>query len=388
MAGMGIDDRNGGGDHAGVVGRPMSLHIKACDPDNPYGTVIAGFLTKELFPANLDNKGQLLDALTDAFVASGQIRQGPAPTPEVLVTIREAIRHWIDAGQSIKVLVPWGSRKADDSGVDVAELGAMRQLIALNERVKRYYGPGIHVNLGIEDMGGYFLWQDDSKSIVNSKAYVDQFARMVNILGYEWLEPVKESSIGDFVIFRKVADEMSDVLYQYLHRVNAGDPGSYIKEELLMAHELGWKGDVPQVMIDHYLRQYERYYPDLTANRRLRMLGRYLGQSFARYRTNTKIKYPSWDGKYVQINFPQTVPGIPEALAARRLYYRTLPMKMARTHLPAWRGRGHLSIASDGAVTSKLTTVFDRPADLQPLKVQLTDGRDTVTINADFVVEG
>lgn len=365
----------------------MTLHINPCDPDNPYGGAIAAFLAKE-FPANLDSPKQLLDALTDAFVASGQIRQGPAPTPEVLVTIRAAIKYWLDAGESIKVLVPWGTKKPNGGGPDVAELGALKQLISLSERVRRIYPAGIHVNLGIEDMGGYFLWQNDAQAVADSHHYVDQFVRMVNILGHEWLEPVKESTLGSDTKFNQVADQMAAHLRTYLSsRMNPAMSDGDVKEALLMAQEIGWKGDVPVEMQDFYLRQYERYYPELDLGGRIGMLARYLGQSFARYATNTKIKYPVWGSNYVQVNFPQTVPGIPDNLAARRLYYRTLPMKMARTHLPPWRAKGYLLIGKGGEVTPKLTTVHDIPAGIHDLKVELTDGRDTVNINADFIVE-
>lgn len=354
------------------------LTINPCNPDDAYGGLVASFLAR-VFPANLGNMSQVLDALTEAFVSSGQNRQGPAPTPEGYVAIRRVLLHYIERQEPISVLVPWGSKKPKNSmSIDVADLFALKQLEALHNRVRAVYAPGVHVNVGIEDLGGRFLWKD-RESLSSSATYVNEFVRLTEILGYSWLEAVPESTLAG-PEFEQAAQAMSCRILPYLTR-------PFEKHaSLALMHEAGWAGDLPDVQVDFYLRQYERYYPDLDEGERRQMLARYLAQSWARYKVNAKLKYPEWGSNYVQINFPQPVPGIPAHLGDRRLYYRTLPMRFARTHIPSWRARGYLQISHDEAVP-KIATVFDVPEDLHPLDVQLSNGRDSVVVDASYQVK-
>src|SRR5258706_484891 len=134
------------------------LTIRVPDLGNPYRDMIAEFLSRT-FPANLDNKGNVLEALTAAFVTTSKIRFGPSPNPESLVAIRKVLASAIEGGVPVPMLVPWGSKKPFNSAsIDIAELGALKMLMQLQDRVKPFHTPGIQINLRLEDVGGYYLF--------------------------------------------------------------------------------------------------------------------------------------------------------------------------------------------------------------------------------------
>lgn len=356
----------------------MALIIKQLGED-PYGSIIESFLSRT-FPANLQDKDNVLDALTSAFVATNGVRMGPQPKPEGLVEIRKRITYWMDRGEPIAVLSPWGSKKTlNDHSVDVAEVSAIRTLDALRERVHRFYAPGITVQFGIEDLGGRYLWADEGEETLrSSKLYVDDFARLVRILAPTWGTAVAESSLVPYETFATKADEFYGVLALYL----LGQAGP----ERLTA--MGWLGNgVPDAQRAFYLRQYEKLYPEMTMHARTLKLARYLAQSAARYRVGAKVQDPAWLGHYVQVNFPLPVPGMPPALGDARLHYRTLPERFARTHMPPWRAKGYLVVGNSAEdITPKLAT-WTEEHDYRPFKVNFSDGTETVCVEADYVLK-
>jgi hypothetical protein len=290
----------------------------------------------------------------------------------------------MDRDDPIAVLVPWGSRKVLGTALDIAELYALRQLLDLNERVRPFYSPGILVDIGIEDLGGWYLWKNDISAISDSMAYVTSFVKLVDVLDSPHLMPIRESSLVPGATFNAAADTMYERLHAYFTQTRLGNLAN-ADEALLLAQELGWQGNVPPEQSMFYLRQYERHYPTVSNEQRWEMLARYLAQSWARYRVNAKLRWPGWGSNYVQVNFPQPVPGIPASLGDRRLFYRTLSTKHARTHIPPWRAKGYFSI--NGAVAPKLASSHDAVlSTLTSFSVALSNGRDAVTVNADYVV--
>lgn len=359
----------------------MSLTIRSENDADPYAGLVEQFLSS-VFPANLDDSGAVLDALTAAFVATGSVRMGPAPKPEGLVALRQRITYWTSRDLPIAVLSPWGSKKSvNDHTVDVAELQAIRRLEALRDRVRRHYAPGIVVQLGIEDLGGDYLWRDEPGARTASSQYVRDLVALGTVLdgGQGWLRPIPESSHVCYTAFEAKADAFLGPLTDIL---TVG--GTRALDKL---HALGWQGDVPAEMVAWYLRSYEKLYPTLGAYERIDKLARYLAQSAARYQTGAKFADKSWAGQYVQVNFPLPVPGLPAGLADARLYYRTLPLSYARTHMPAWRAKGYVVIGNDNSVTPKLASWFE-PRDYTPLKVRLSSEHATVCIESDYILGG
>jgi len=262
-----------------------------------------------------------------------------------LVAIRKALRYWTSQDKPIPVLVPWGSRKACEGLVDVAEIMALRQLEALNKRVSAYYSPGTVIHIGVEDLGGYYMWATEEEGWIASAArYVDSMVALPRILDMDdYIEVVKESDLVQSTFFRTAAD---DFFAPILAHLNGTD-----QDALAYMQKLGWVGGLPSEMVRWYMDQYESIYPGRSTEFKFVMLARYLAQSAARYKVGAKFKDKSWAGMFMQVNFPQPVPGVPDTMASRRLYYRTLPMHMARSHMPPWRAKGYLRIRDEGTQT-------------------------------------
>lgn len=361
----------------------MTLIIRPCDLNDPYGKSVASFLARE-FPANLTDRANVVDAITEAFIATSQTRQGPQPTPESQVALRNVIRHWVELNEPIAVLVPWGSKKAVNTHeLDVAELMGLRQLEALHDRVKRIYQPGVIINVMVENLGGNYIWYDDPASIEAMYEYTDAMLRMGSVLEHPWMVIEAESKLADRGEYFQVAEKMRSPLHDHLFaRVLKDEPDDF---SLATAHALGWKGTISDEMIQYYMGSYAKTYPhDGKASNVLR-LARYFAQSYARYKLKAKMKYQHWGQNYIQISFTSPIPGAPVSLVTRNLYYRTLPMNFARTHIPAWRARGYLAVTESGVVIPKLGTAHE-DLGLHSLNVEFDNGRDSVIVDASYQV--
>lgn len=353
----------------------MGLQIHVTDPDCSYGEAIERFLSQE-FPANLDDAGSVLDALTAAFVASGQVRQGPAPSPESLVVLRQKLQQFMDRQLPIDVVVPWGSRKPDDGSVDVAELFAIKQLLALDARVRAHWPAGTRIAVNAEDLGGAYLWPDMSQRVTDT--YVGQLTALAALVSGGRVAVMTESSYTTRELFNAAADAVRPGLVDVLL---AGVPFSR-EVALDRLKNVGWVGDLPDEQVGFYMRQYARHYPGQTYSEHLMQLARYYAQAYARYQTSARgPQAPA----AVFVNFPQAVPGAPESLFRGRLFYRTLPTRFARTHIPPWRAKGYLEISEAGA-SPKLSGYHDIPSGLHEVAVDLHGDFGRVTVRADYLV--
>lgn len=355
------------------------ITIRSCN-DDLYGDTIAQVLSRA-FPANLSNKAQVVDSLTDAFVASSQTRLGPAPKPEGLVAIRRVIRLAMDTQSPIPVLVPWGSKKAANNvGVDVAEIAALRTLQALNERVTRYWSPGVEIDLGIEDAGGRYLWKDDADAIAASVRYVAELSNLVEALDLDsFIHAVPESANVEQSAFNNRAALMETRILKHLL-----DPSNDRAWADVIA--FGWRGDLPQEMTDYYLGRYENIYPNSSREYKITKLAAYFAQSWARYDLGIKVR-PAWRGNFIQVNLTEPIPGLPAVLGDRRIHYRTLPLKMARTAMPPWRAKGYIAIENRDAMI-KLASFHESGHDYVKHDIEVrNDEKDVmVIVGADYEI--
>lgn len=119
--------------------------------ESPFNELIARFVEQK-FPTQKATGGDALELVFAEWLGTKQTRNGPKPAPEAQVAQRAVIRHWIENKRPIPVMVPWGSEKPDGSGVDVAEIAALKQLECLQMRVQAHYAPGLDIVLRIEDL--------------------------------------------------------------------------------------------------------------------------------------------------------------------------------------------------------------------------------------------
>lgn len=353
--------------------------------DNPWAGQIERFFLQE-FPTPTAKSSLRLDAITDAIVGSNQTRYGPAPSPEVLVSIRAVVKRAIDEKKPIQLYLPWGSKKARPHvRLDIAELMALKQVDCLVKQIGRLHEPGVRANLMMEDAGGLYLWAGDFTAADDTALYTRGMVQLIKCLGFEYLNAVPESSLINstrpFEFFNATADEIQPVLQSYL----AGVAG------LSSLHEMGWKGNLPDEQVNFYLEQYTRIYPNLDDAGRRRILSRYFAQAWARYTLKMKNGFADPNDAII-INFSLLPPGTPDVYLERRMFYRTLPMRFARTHLPPWRGRGYLLIEGN-TVTPKVTHFGDPVlASLTPHAIAVEtpmvgDAYSTQLVTADYLVK-
>lgn len=144
----------------------------------------------------------------------------------------------------------------------------------------------------------------------------------------------------------------------------------------------GWKGYIPEEQREFYIQRYRRIYPGLSESEYLNKLAAYLGGAITRYELGGTAA-PAGVPSYITVSFVPPVPGAPDGLTSRRLYYRTLPAGAARTHIPAWRAKGYLRIHNDNTVTPKLASFGDVPEGLQRCSVILGG----VRVETDYLVD-
>lgn len=358
--------------------------IKVHSTDREYGSVIDAFLAQPL-SANLSRPSDVVDALTTVFVGTSRTRYGPMPPPERLVAIRQVLRESVEQGIPVRVLTPWGSKKPKAGhGIDVAELSAVYQVLALAEAVRKVHAPGIDWMLPLEDVSGYYLWEDGSAGDTmraDSERYVKQMRLLRQAVAPD-ARFVAESEHVGFDAFRAKCEEIRPALREFLLTSSAATRAELLQH---LRAEFGWAGNLPQEQVDYYMLSYSRQYPAASGLENTDRLARYLAQSWARHQM--KLRAPGWHTPYVQVSFPTPVPGIPETLESRRLYYRSMPSDHTRNHMPPWRAKGFLCV-SDSGVQFKMASW--REVDGHRLvenNVVVEGNGASVDVEADYMVK-
>lgn len=330
------------------------------------------------------SESSLLDILTKVIVGTKNVRYGPIPKPEGLVAIRNVIRESIENDSPITLLVPWGGRKMDKHlSLDVAEVSALKQLINLDTFVKRFFKPGIHAYVRIEDINAEWLYKETE----GIEQYSQGMEDLIHILrGDALITPVRESAMMDRDDYVKVASRYSQLLFdviiaqERMPSLELSDIPAY--KELV---ENGWKGTIPKEQRAYYLDRYKRLYPNVDEEERTRMLAEYFGGSKARYDLNGRGIPQGKDGSFVQLNFAHPVPGAPASIFNNTVYYRTVPESAGRTHAAPWRAKGYLQII-DNEVVPKIAQKEGEVGGLETSFVEVLDGNKKVIVEADYAV--
>lgn len=359
------------------------LVISSTHSENPYREVILNFLSQQ-FPATVRTPDGKLDALTGAFIATSHIRFGPNPSPENLVAIRKVISSAVETWKPIPVLMPWGSRKPDNGTVDVAEIGALKMLEALQLRVQSFYPPGITIRLRVEDVAGQYLWKDDgSEAIQGSRLYTKEIKRLVDVLAFNsFIDLVYESEIIDAERFRLEADSFRPLFLDYLIDTDAYGIDADVKSRYAL-NSIGWSGDISMEQREFYRRRYAKSYPGVTAREQTEKLAGYFSGVMAR-KVLAGYGSEKCGDNFINLTFAPPVPGLPLGQVDRRIYYRTLPDTMAKTHIPPWRARGFLKI--EGREIKMKLDNFDPALELIECSVDFGDGEQTVNVRTPHLV--
>jgi hypothetical protein len=362
---------------ANIESKIMRLTV---DADNPYADPIRQFLLTE-FPAKFEcDEHELLDILTTAIVATGQVRYGPKPPPEVLVRMREVIAQSIKLNEPIHIVSPWGSEKPNGTGVDVAELMAIKTFSCLRERVLKNYAPGIEVRLRVENASAphlFFERMDEARR--EARLYTDGLMNLVKILETDWLVVAADSLFVSEDTMNAAADELLPWFERHL-----AQPTSQLVLDKLAAY--GWHGGaVPPETVQFYLAGYEKLYPASDRSQKIHRLARYFASALARKNLGLTGAKKEWGNNYLEVYFG-TTPGKNRLPGhQKRIHYRTIPSYITSMHTPPWRAKGYLHVGDDG-VMAKLTTFKEAGAMNENCIVVENNGL-IQHVQADYVVE-
>lgn len=374
--------------------------------EDPYSEVICQYFTSVFHTSIKPNSSQLLEILTTILIGDKNMRLGPVPAVESLVVIRATISKAIELNVPIPILIAWGGRKTDaTANIDVAEVSALHQLMRLQDVVRKFYIPGLHMHIRIEDTGADWIYRTESETIFEDvEKYSSSFARLVKMVanGYN-IEPIRESWLMKRDDYFRVSEGYSEIIedvikWKIINRndentgVQMGDikmPKSSLNISMTELTGLGWKGNLPMEQIDHYISRYKVLYPNMPMDAYILMASDYLGGAKARYDLDGRGAPDSSVGSFISISFIAPIPGAPKAMFANNLYYRTVPEKDGRTHIAPWRAKGYLSIEVDNSVKVKVTSWSNKELidSLQKVEAEFTDNMDIVILNADYVAK-
>jgi hypothetical protein len=355
--------------------------------DDPNGELISNFFRVEFPPLVGGNIESLVGIITSKMVGSRNYRLAGCPNPESEVAIRDVIRISIELGKPIPVLVVCGPKKpVIGESIDITELSALRILACVQRQVQEVYPAGLDIRLRIEDSTGYYL-EGTSEIIHNSmEKYITDLSTLVRILGYNnFITPIRETSLGNYVIFRDTANRLLPLFETYLNNSSKMPQSEWINlDSFKLLQEKGWNGIIPPEMREYYHHRYTLLFPSYSESERLDAIAKYFAATLARPKVNGIGANPEWNNKFIQINFAPPVTGEPTNRTTTRLYYRTVPLSHTKRHLPFWRAKGFLKI--NGSVRISLAT-WNEELDLNPFEVELSKGIDKVIIKADYMFE-
>lgn len=365
--------------------------INVTTGDNAYAGIIGQYFERKFSASFQPSKDNLLDILTDILVGTKEYRFGPLPRPEILAIIRQTIQKAIELGEPIPITVPWGGRKARSGvSVDIAEVSALRQLVCMDTILRKYYEPGILVHIRIEDTGADWLYRDESSAPEQVERYSADMIQLIHALrGDSKMDAIRESELMDTADYFEMANMYSAVIFDYLSAQEHYPVSKAFVDAALRMQQIGWIGVINEEQRQYYKDRYTAQEPDLPLSAQLSKMADYFAGSLARYKLNGRANPETPVGSFIQINFVPPVPGAPAAIFSNTLYYRTVALSNARTHIAPWRAKGYLEIDGSGGVKSKITSFGDkqRLSELLPGRVQLcTDGGPGVEVCADSFI--
>jgi hypothetical protein len=332
------------------------------------------FLVNELPGAEFKNSEDIVDRISELFIGTRHIRLAGAPSPESQVLIRSIIRSAIQLGKPIPVLSGAGPKKSNSGEIDLAEFSALQKLVCLQERVRKYYEPGMSFRIRLEDTTGLFL--EPANVWSQMERYCADFIRLCFILesriGGQFLHPWRESSREESEKMLKLSHSN---LPAFLRAFETGD------QEGVQA--LGWKSGVGQEWKDYLNDRYTRLFPHWTQAQKTELSAKYLANTLARFQAGMTGSSPDWavEGKHLELSFATPAPGAPKV--SSRVFYRTMSVKQTKRHMPYWRAKGFFRMV-DGQVKMGLDTCNTSSVFI-PGYITLKSRDDELNVRADFL---
>jgi hypothetical protein len=300
----------------------INYTIKIKD-DDLYNDCILNLFEQEL-PGSTKNKDSIFESIITELIGTKQHRNGPTPNPEILVSIRNIVRNYIEKDEPIKILVPWGGSKQGKHEVDIAELFAIKQLLCLDERIKKHYRQGVDIIIRLEDLTDHILFRNQDEWVKKTNKYCDTLFYLMAING---IYSIKESSLMIAKEFLEAQQNYSERFEKILHG----------NETISDLNNIGWSGQLSFYQVKHYLDKYNKLYPELNYDEQVKLLADYFACALARKNLNGT----GMEGDYLTLSFESPIPGVSKE---KKLFYRTIPERYTRKTCAPWMVKGYLKI--------------------------------------------
>lgn len=327
----------------------------------------------------------LVDLLSYEIVGTNKIRLGPKPSPESFVEMRKTISTYVKADKPIPFMIPWGSEKPDGSGIDLAELAALKTLKALQARISSHYQPGAQFNIRIEDASAphlFYFRADEARK--EAALYTSGFVDLLKILQLDFIKPKPESWLISENEFNADADNVLGRMIPYVNSILAHRVAGEAESEAV--RELGWKSELTIDTCESYLAQYDKMYPSMERSQKVHILARYFSGALSRGRLKLRGDEAEWNGDFLDLTFVQAAPGSAQNFP-RRVYYRTCPENMTSNHIPAWRAKGYFKVSEDGdSAVTKLASFNALPPNLHSNVLTFSNGTIETNVTADYIL--
>lgn len=350
-----------------------------------YGEFISSYISRQLPAIAAGKPSTILDAVVAEIIGTKQHRVGPTPSPESLVMIRDVVREAIANELPIPILTPVGAAKRNNDGgrLDLAELLVLRILQCLQDRVQRWYEPGILVSMKQEDNTRRIVADRVPRLEETIYAYSSGFRNLNRILGTDaFVKMVYESDMVSFARWKEQVDRDAPYFLDYIR--SSGVPERQDKGwDNFLKNNTGWVGGIPDEQINWFRDRYVKDYPDLSPAARDAVMARYLASTLAKRKLNATGAMPGWT-KYIELSW---VPKMPYNWTdAARVYYRSIPLAESSNNILFWSAHGIICINGADA-HARLLNWWDKSVDLVKNDVTLSADGLSVTLGADYTVE-
>lgn len=326
----------------------------------------------------------LVDAITQLLIGSKKVRFGNYPSDHCLYSIKNLIQQKVANNEPIPILVPMGPHKTIvNENIDLAEVYALKTLSSLNSRVSKIYSKGVHIYLREEDITGWFLTGTSTNVRDGIEKYLANFERLIRILKYDnFITTFRESQLVSYEDVVALIQVYSNPIRNYINDTNSDSDNYQALTSYKVLMVLGWKGEIPLEQREFYRARYKRNYPDKSAFEIDEMIVNYLSISFAKSQFGALVP-EQIKNNFIQLTFAPPIPGIPQDIVSRRVYYRTLPTNISRMHLPFWRAKGFLNF-SNQEVNLAINN-WENPDKFYRHTIQLSTKNDAIILTADII---
>jgi hypothetical protein len=270
------------------------------------------------------------------------IRKGPIPPLVVQQIIKKNLIRKIAQKKPILVSLAWGCTKTTAcyyyKGVDIAELLAIEHLIKIYKVIKSIYVPGLKYSISLHDSWWKYIYDNNIEEVNN---YCHGIETILETLAQNF---IKSSRLSEVIraskkrqLIASTKKEYTKIFENYWYESESEPEKKWPQLDTFkkLTH-IGWKGTLPQIMRDYYLKKADRLMPECSYSEKISALCRY----FAFGLTMDRFDLAKRKLSDIDFSFISPPPGAPRTCINNRLFIRSMPPGTTKKQNPPWTGIG------------------------------------------------